>query len=492
MRLAWTGGYVSVDMFADNKKISAYSMSVEGNVMEGWIALEPNQKIHLAYNMQSNHSEYKLDMMLDGIIRNTVSHYRNGKKKDRKTEKAIRGKVESASVYVEGKQDQQEMVIDSLNLVSSSQFGTPTAGTIEVRFYSCTSGGEKEFHDVAVPFYDEVDRWEDLGVQASDNGATVDRHIVFKPLTRVLKNSHARYDDCRKSSLKRPGAAPWIILRFHYRCQETLKNASLLGEKSKAGKQSLQVAASFSAQTIPSGDAQDEEQSHLEEFDNSNLTSSAKAEDEVQTDAIGKERVEADGDDGLEAEIEAALAKESEDEVESDEDEVEPAVASTKMADSEKLVHAKLSEYQARLLRQQHGWKELHSQDKVQDEEPPRRLIVANAQKRKHEQIEAVSDYEPDEDEDQNETAVIPANHRDAPKPSHAKTGRTRNDGKLCRYRKAPSSTPVRRVERIKTYPATFSAYAEQLIDGQVKRKEEDERIERALYGGLHKKRKTE
>ena len=116
MRLAWTGGYVSVDMFADNKKISAYSMSVEGNVMKGWIALEPNQKIHLAYNMQSNHSEYKLDMMLDGIIRNTVSHYRNGKKKDRKTEKAIRGKVESASVYVEGKQDQQEMVIDSLNL----------------------------------------------------------------------------------------------------------------------------------------------------------------------------------------------------------------------------------------------------------------------------------------------------------------------------------------------------------------------------------------
>lgn len=88
--------------------------------MEGWIGLEPGQKIHLNYNILSEHDIYKLEFIVDGIVRNNVDHWRNRNKKDRKTYSAIRSIIESASVSIDGKQSQREMVVGTLDLGWSS------------------------------------------------------------------------------------------------------------------------------------------------------------------------------------------------------------------------------------------------------------------------------------------------------------------------------------------------------------------------------------
>ena len=120
MRLQFGDHYVSVDIYADNAKLTAYSTTIEGNVMEGWIGLEPGQKIHLNYNILSEHDIYKLEFIVDGIVRNNVDHWRNRNKKDRKTYSAIRSIIESACVSIDGKQSQREMVVGTLDLGWSS------------------------------------------------------------------------------------------------------------------------------------------------------------------------------------------------------------------------------------------------------------------------------------------------------------------------------------------------------------------------------------
>lgn len=196
-----------------------------------WIPVNDGQKIVVETSFVGMTKEIQIDLVIDGILRNSEKTNRKAEKKDRKFERFEHGfYAQSKSVI-----NQAELEVKTLDVSSYPSIqveGTDSVGTIEVRISVLRDEHEERHKLDDVKSFETIMDWKEAYRTPSYTKIRPVQQVDFVPIDQQPTKIQVTKLK-QRATARRPGAKPWVVFRFYYRPSEAINNEALTKTQSK-------------------------------------------------------------------------------------------------------------------------------------------------------------------------------------------------------------------------------------------------------------------
>ncbi|RDI81277.1 phosphoribosylaminoimidazole carboxylase [Venturia inaequalis] len=190
-----------------------------------WIPVNDGQKIIVEAGFVGLTKEIQIDLVIDGVLRNSDKTNRKAEKKDRKSERF------EHSYYAQSKStiNLAELEIKALDVSAYPSIqveGKDSVGTIEVRISVLRDEHEERHKLDDVQSFETIMDWKEAYHTPSYTKIRPVQQVDFVPIdqqpTKVQITKLKQ-----RATARRPGAKPWVVFRFYYRPQDAINNEAL-------------------------------------------------------------------------------------------------------------------------------------------------------------------------------------------------------------------------------------------------------------------------
>lgn len=196
-----------------------------------WIAITDGQKIVVETGFVGMTREISIDLVIDGVLRNSEKTNRKAEKKDRKFERFEHGfYAQSKSVI-----NQAELEIKALDVSAYPSIqveGKDSVGTIEVRISVLRDEHEERHKLDDVKSFETIMDWKEAYRTPSYTKIRPVQQVDFVPIDQQPTKIQITKLK-QRATARRPGAKPWVVFRFYYRTQDAINNEALTKAQTK-------------------------------------------------------------------------------------------------------------------------------------------------------------------------------------------------------------------------------------------------------------------
>lgn len=190
-----------------------------------WIPVNDGQKIIVEAGFVGLTREIQIDLVIDGVLRNSDKTNRKAEKKDRKSERFEHGYYAQSKSTI----NLAELEIKALDVSAYPSIqveGKDSVGTIEVRISVLRDEHEERHKLDDVQSFETIMDWKEAYRTPSYTKIRPVQQVDFVPIdqqpTKVQITKLKQ-----RATARRPGAKPWVVFRFYYRPQDAINNEAL-------------------------------------------------------------------------------------------------------------------------------------------------------------------------------------------------------------------------------------------------------------------------
>ncbi|QDS72504.1 hypothetical protein FKW77_000038 [Venturia effusa] len=196
-----------------------------------WVPVNHGQKIVIETGFAGMTKEIQIDLVVDGVLRNSEKTTRKAEKKDRKSERFEHGfYAQSKSVINEAELEIKALDVSSYPSIQVE--GKDSVGIIEVRI-SILREEYEEYHKLDdVKSFETIMDWKEAYRTPSYTKIRPVQQVDFIPIDQQPTKVQITKLKQRASG-RRPGTKPWVVFRFYYRPQEAINSEGLTKANSK-------------------------------------------------------------------------------------------------------------------------------------------------------------------------------------------------------------------------------------------------------------------